>query len=115
MSGAPGPEAGAPPAPDKAAVVVISRVSTAALYRQNGKIWNDSQLSAPRMSLKTPFNPNRFKKYHESALKLVRIRGTGITYDTQRTSKSGMAISLDRSDLNPIVRGNGNLTDRRKR
>lgn len=28
----------------------------------------NSQLSEPRMSLKTPFKPNRLRKYHDRAL-----------------------------------------------
>lgn len=40
------------------------------------------------MSLKSPFKPNKFRKYQDSA-------------DTYRTSMSGVAISLCNIALNP--------------
>lgn len=49
------------------------------------------------MSLNNPFNPKRFRKYHERA-------------ETYLTSISGVAISRCNIALKPYVSGNGNLT-----
>ena len=53
------------------------------------------------MSRYSPLSPKKLRKYHERD-------------ETHRTSISGVSIPRCSIDLNPSVRGNGNLTVRKK-
>jgi hypothetical protein len=84
---------------------VISRDESAAYkedvirrVRVNFKLEKPNpQFSPPRMRRYNPFSPKKLRKYHDRE-------------DTHRTSMSGVSMPRCSMDLNPRVKGNGNLT-----
>lgn len=67
----------------------------------------------PQNELENPIQPKEIQeipRQRSTTHQLYFLRMVATTDETQRTSRSGIAISRESRDLNPNVRGKGSLT-----